>query len=264
VNLSIVCLASERLLEAQQLAEQMQLPLAFELLPGYEFALVFAEDGVSLRSVQQSDKKGQKDIMVDFCGGAAAHRRKYGGGKGQLIAKAVGLKAGFKPPVYDMTAGLGGDAFVLASLGCQVTMVERNPVVHALLADGLARAKAFAEDQDAELLETIQRMQLVQANAVEWLRQTDEKLLSVIYLDPMFPERKKSASVKKEMRAFHSLVGDDADAGELLSAALAAVEHRVVVKRPRLAPSIDDREPSLKLEGKSSRYDIYARKSLAK
>ncbi len=84
----------------------------------------------------------------------------------------------------------------------------------------------------------------------------------VIYLDPMFPHRDKSALVKKEMRVFRPLVGDDLDAPALLEAALALATHRVVVKRPRKAPIIDGPKPSHGLEGKSSRYDIYPKKAL--
>ena len=80
-------------------------------------------------------------IKVDFVEGAVAHRRKFGGGRGQDIAKAVGLKHGFTPHVLDATAGLGRDAFVLAGLGCQLTLMERMPVVAALLDDGIERAK---------------------------------------------------------------------------------------------------------------------------
>ena len=84
----------------------------------------------------------------------------------------------------------------------------------------------------------------------------------VVYLDPMFPTRDKSAQVKKEMRLFHPLVGADDDAPRLLEAALALASHRVVVKRPRRAQAITGTPPSYALEGKSSRFDIYPKKSL--
>ena len=95
---------------------------------------------------------------MDFVEGAVAHRRKFGGGRGQSIAKAVGLKSGAMPTVVDATAGLGRDAFVLASLGCKVTLIERSPVVAALLQDGLARAA-----QDPEIGPWVsERMHLLQ------------------------------------------------------------------------------------------------------
>lgn len=226
------------------------------------YRLVFSEhEGVYLRT---TDGKKHGRIQVDFCAGGAAHRRLYGGGKGQMIAKAVGVATGIKPRVFDATAGLGGDAFVLACLGCDVTMMERSPVAAALLQDGLERARQFAEYEDAELRDIISRMHLLPGNSIAYLQAQTAPVAEVIYLDPMFPERQKSAAVKKEMQAFHEVIGQDLDDAALLQAALARASHRVVVKRPRHAPAIDGQKPSYALEGKSSRYDIYALKSLTR
>jgi 16S rRNA (guanine1516-N2)-methyltransferase len=196
-------------------------------------------------------------VRVDFVEGAVAHRRLFGGGTGQMIAKAVGVQPGVRPQVLDATAGLGRDAFVLASLGCSMTLIERQPLIAALLEDGLARAR-----QSAEVAPIAAQMRLLQGNAIELLSAWTDEAPQVIYLDPMFPHRDKSALVKKEMRLFRPLVGDDLDAPALLAAALALASHRVVVKRPRKAPCIDGAKPSYVLEGKSSRYDIYAKKAL--
>ena len=84
----------------------------------------------------------------------------------------------------------------------------------------------------------------------------------VIYLDPMFPVRSKSAQVKKEMRIFHQLVGADPDSDSLLDAALSQARYRVVVKRPRIAPALANTPPNYTLEGKSNRYDIYTLQKL--
>ena len=196
-------------------------------------------------------------VRVDFVEGAVAHRRLFGGGTGQMIAKAVGVQPGVRPQVLDATAGLGRDAFVLASLGCSMTLIERQPLIAALLEDGLARAR-----QSAEVAPIAAQMRLLQGNAIELLSAWTDEAPQVIYLDPMFPHRDKSALVKKEMRLFRPLVGDDLDAPALLAAALALASHRVVVKRPRKAPCIEGAKPSYVLEGKSSRYDIYAKKAL--
>lgn len=196
-------------------------------------------------------------VRVDFVEGAVAHRRLFGGGTGQMIAKAVGVQPGVRPHVLDATAGLGRDAFVLASLGCTMTLIERQPLIAALLEDGLARAR-----QSAEVAPIAAQMRLLQGNAIELLSAWTDEAPQVIYLDPMFPHRDKSALVKKEMRLFRPLVGDDLDAPALLAAALALASHRVVVKRPRKAPCIEGAKPSYVLEGKSSRYDIYAKKAL--
>lgn len=100
-------------------------------------ALVLTESRLELRKLDEV-KLGA--IAVDFVEGTMAHRRKFGGGRGEAVAKAVGIKGGYLPTVIDATAGLGRDAFVLAAIGCKVLLVERNPIVAALLEDGVNRA----------------------------------------------------------------------------------------------------------------------------
>lgn len=236
--------------DARHWAERLGLPLAAEAA----FALQVGPDGLQLAELGPGVPG---PVRVDFVEGAAAHRRLYGGGSGQMIAKAVGVQSGIRPRILDATAGLGRDAFVLATLGCEMQLIERQPVIAALLEDGLARAARAPEVADI-----VARMQLRTGNAIELMRQWSGAPPQVIYLDPMFPHRDKSALVKKEMRLFRPLVGDDPDAPALLEAALALASHRVVVKRARKAPAIEGPKPGYSLEGKSSRYDIYPLKKL--
>lgn len=199
-------------------------------------------------------------VVVDFVGGAVGHRRRFGGGRGQPIAKAVGLKGGASPSVVDATGGLGRDAFVLASLGCQVTLLERSPVVAALLEDGLSRA-ARDEEIGAWVSE---RLRLVHADAVEWMNDLqDGAFPEVVYLDPMFPHRRKSALVKKEMRLLQHLLGGDEDADALLPAALRIARKRVVVKRPDYAPDLAGMHPSMRITSKKNRFDVYVRAAMS-
>ncbi|WP_404463917.1 class I SAM-dependent methyltransferase [Vreelandella aquamarina] len=203
-----------------------------------------------------------KPLSVDFVSGKAAHRRQFGGGRGQLVAKACGLTKGITPSVVDATAGLGRDAFVLASLGAQVLMIERVAAIAALLQDGLERA---ASSDETALIAG--RMALRHGDAAKQLAALvadAEFAPQVIHLDPMFPHREKSALVKKEMRVFRELAGDDDDAPRLLEAALDVATHRVAVKRPRKAPPIAGPAPQHTLEGKTSRYDLYVHRSLAR
>lgn len=235
---------------ALQWAQELNLPLNGEA----EFALQVSVDGLQL---QELNSRAPGPIRVDFIEGALAHRRQFGGGSGQMIAKAIGIQSGIRPTVLDATAGLGRDAFVLACLGCQVHMIERNPIVAALLVDGLRRAGL-----DVGVAGIVQQMPLLVGDAIELMSAWHAEPPQVIHLDPMFPSRDKSALVKKEMRLFKPLVGADEDAPDLLAAALALATHRVVVKRPRKAPAIAGTPPTYSLDGKSSRYDIYAKKSL--
>lgn len=192
-------------------------------------------------------------VCADFLSGPVQHRRRYGGGKGQDIARAVGLHKQAALHVLDCTAGLGREAFVLASLGCYVTLLERNPIVHALLADGLQRAQA-----DPEVAAIVARMELHHVDAKQWLAGLScDAQPDVVCLDPMFPQRHKSALVQKEMQFFHAVVGEDADSAELLGLARKAAKQRVVVKRPLRAPVLAGTAPAFAVTGKTVRYDVY-------
>lgn len=231
-------------------AERLHLPMQGEA----DMALQVSAQGLQL--VELKDK-APGPVRVDFVTGALAHRRQFGGGSGQLIARAVGIQPGVRPRILDVTAGLGRDAFVLAALGCEVLLIERQPLIAALLEDGLRRA-----GEDPLVAPVVARMRLLWGDAIALMEGWQTELPQVVYVDPMFPHRDKSALVKKEMRLFRPLVGDDPDAPALLRQALALASHRVVVKRPRKAESIMGAPPHYRLEGKSSRYDIYSRKSL--
>ncbi|HET97267.1 MAG TPA: hypothetical protein ENN98_00905 [Desulfurivibrio alkaliphilus] len=193
-------------------------------------------------------------VYVELIGETMGYRLRHGGGGKQALARAVGLKGHPRPTVIDATAGLGRDAFILASLGCRVRMIERSPVIHALLADGLNRAAA----DPASALMVSQRIRLLLGNAIDLLAQPTFPAAEVVYLDPMFPGREKSALVKKEMRLLRLVAGEDPDAELLLARALARAQSRVVVKRPRIAPPLSGPvRPNYSLPGKSSRFDIY-------
>lgn len=234
--------------QAHELACVLQVPCLTHFTQDFPVLLIFSEAGLRIQ-LTADDAPGP--VFVDFLSGVLAHRRQYGGGKGQLIAKAVGVKGKWFPSVLDVTAGLGRDAFVLALLGCQVTMCERSKVVHALLADGLQRA------QEAPWFKALS-LSLLSDDALCVLDEIKlDNRPDVIYCDPMFPDKAKTALVKKEMRVLRAVVGDDLDSGLLLEKSLLVAKKRVVVKRAKLAPAINDCPPDLIFRGKSSRYDVY-------
>lgn len=155
--------------------------------------------------------------------------------------------------MLDATAGLGRDAVVLAGLGCEVTMLERSPVVAALLQDGLERAKS--DMKFGAWLK--QRMLFRPGDAIDFMQTASGPGHDVVYLDPMYPQQDKTALAKKEMRVLRELAGDDADADQLLQAALGYASRRVVVKRsPRAAP-LSGRTPDHQWTGNRARYDAY-------
>ncbi|MCK9504006.1 MAG: class I SAM-dependent methyltransferase [Porticoccaceae bacterium] len=218
------------------------------------------DTGLSLR---QTGRKAMGPVQCEFVAGEARHRRLYGGGKSQAIAKAVGIRDRQRPYVADLTAGMGGDACALAGLGCRVVMVERHPAVAELLADGLRRGNLAAGEEGGEVAALMARMSLVKTSATDWLLSlADAEFPDVIYLDPMFPERRKSAQVNKNMQIFQQLVGEDLDADGLLPLALTRARYRVVVKRPSHAPWLNGEKPAVTLAGKSVRFDIYPLKKM--
>ncbi|WP_410497946.1 class I SAM-dependent methyltransferase [Chitinibacter sp. S2-10] len=235
-------------------AQSLGLPLWDTPPSDATHCLYWVDKHLELRSLTE-----KAPVFVDFVGGAAAHRRQFGGGRGQPVAKAVGIKSGYLPRVLDATAGLGRDAFVLASLGCQITLIERTPVAYLLLKDGLRRAQ-----QDTHTTEIAARMALHFGDGREWLneRAAGTGLLAaqqfdVVYLDPMFPEPGKRAKSKKDMAAFQTLIGGDEDSDALLAPARQIALKRVTVKRPRLAPHLAGIKPDFVLEGESTRFDGY-------
>ena len=204
-------------------------------------------------------------VNIDFLSGKKAHRQKFGGGKGQPLVRAMGQLANGLPTILDATAGMGGDSFVLASLGFNVLMLERSPIVASLLEDALDRAQQNMTEYPAEIQQSIKNLSLIHADSAAFLL-TEKPDIDVVYMDPMYPEKKKKAAAKKDMQALQHLVGPDIDSSYLLDAALQTAKYRVVVKRPKTAPilqsSLGDIEPSAQISSPNTRYDIYAIKAL--
>jgi 16S rRNA (guanine1516-N2)-methyltransferase len=188
---------------------------------------------------------------IDFAGGAVGYRFRRGGERGHPLLRAAGIKKGHVPSIVDATAGLGRDAFLLASAGADVTLIERSAEVHGLLKEALARAAAESTD----LAEVVSRMTLIHGDARELLLELKP---DVIIVDPMHPSRRNTALVKKEMRQLSAIVGADEDADELMEVALASARERVVLKWPlRAAPLLDAPKPSHQFAGKTVRYEVF-------
>lgn len=192
-------------------------------------------------------------LIVDFVGGAVGHRFRAGEGRGQALPKAVGFAKGVVPQIVDATAGLGRDAFLLASLGAQVTLIERSATMHELLADGLERARK----EGGRYAETVARMTLLHGDSCVLLPELKPQ---VVLVDPMHPPRGNTALVKKEMRQIRDIVGTDPDALQLMQAALEHAQYRVVLKWPlRGDPLPKLPKPSHQILGKSTRYDVFVK-----
>jgi 16S rRNA (guanine1516-N2)-methyltransferase len=248
-SICIVCSSSSRKAQALELASATGFPLLEHKSSDFDLQLCLEEDYVEL-----FDTRLETGIHVDFAHGALAHRRQFGGGRGQAIAKAVGMKKGKTPNVLDITAGLARDAYILAALGCSITLVEQSPVLYSLIVDGVRRG--LTEPASAGVLNNF--INLVNADAILYMEHMDSATLpDVIYIDPMYPEKKKSALVKKDMQILQRLLGKDDHAEQLLTTALQHCSQRVVVKRPIHAEPVGNIKPDTSISSKKTRYDIY-------
>jgi 16S rRNA (guanine1516-N2)-methyltransferase len=232
------------------LAESLGLPFLEDPDSRQGPCLVYTETRLELRQPSGAGKEGP--LFVDFLAGSNSYRRLHNNTINQPLARAVGIKSGFRPSIVDGTAGLGRDGFVLACLGCTVIMIERSAVLSALLQDALDRALADAATRDI----IKDNIRLICGDTQTVLATLGEKPHTV-YLDPMYPKRTGSALNKKEMRVIRSLVGDDQDSASLLASALQGAANRVVVKRPNEAPPLTERPPSHVIRMKNHRFDVY-------
>lgn len=180
-----------------------------------------------------------KPLIIHFSMDALSLRRE---GKTPGLIRACKPKLGLK--ILDVTAGWGRDAALLASFGAEVIMVERQPLMQALLEDALTR------------MQMPWKISLIKADAIFYLKQlSPADYPDVIFIDPMHPVRQKTALVKKNMQVLQQLIGPDEDVLLLLQAAIPRARQRVVLKWPQKIPPI--MPPNHSIQGKTIRYDVF-------
>jgi 16S rRNA (guanine1516-N2)-methyltransferase len=259
MTIFLTSLKTELEVQATSLAKRYNIPLNSSQNKEIGLQLQLTSQHLQLVNL---DNHSYGPLYIDFIAGKTDHRRLYGGGKSQLLAKSVGLNKGFKGHILDATAGLAGDGFVLASLGCQITLLERSPILSAMIDNALQDAQKVEGIRDI-----IKSIKLIHTDSLHYLCMENNKDLienkpDIIYLDPMFPDKKGSALVKKEMQYLQLLIGKDLDSSQLLCCAIKQAKYRVVVKRPAKAPYLDGQQPQLELSSKKQRFDIYINKKL--
>lgn len=246
IKISVTTNLPELIPVAERWAKNLNLPFS---ATGSDYQILITNKGLALH------KTGDKahPLYLDFLAGKANYRRLHTSLRREALARAMGLKNHTQVKIVDATAGLGQDSFMLAALGFEITLLERSTIIHALLADALKRARL-----DDKIAPVIERLTLIQTDAINWMQNLDaKKRPDIIYLDPMFPSRAKSALGKKDMRYFHEIIGEDIDSATLLPTALACATKRVVVKRPRLAEHLAGLSPTFSQSGSSCRFDVY-------
>ena len=217
----------------------------------------FAKDtaGYFLKDTQSK----QRPLRIDFSS-PQLQRRAAQAGKSELLLKAVGARAQLR--VLDCTAGLGVDSYLMASYGCSVTLLEQSTVLALMLQQAIDDAR-----KTPKLDSISERMQLLHIDASQYLeelnlapsvnRSNQPRVFDVIYIDPMFPARTKSAEVKGSMQILQKFVGKTGGVEVLLEKAIATGTKRVVIKRPLRGGDLIGYTPSFQQKAKASRFDVY-------
>jgi 16S rRNA (guanine1516-N2)-methyltransferase len=235
------------------LDKQLETPTARELRQNPELCLIYDDQGLWLAV---NGMKMQPNWVGEL-------PRLYRAGiRNELLARACLVTPTVR--IVDATAGLGHDSLLLAWLGATVVLVERNPILAALLMDAKTQALRFT---DSRLHQTIDRMTVIFAKSEVYL--SDSAICSatdVVYLDPMFPKsatEKKQPLVKQEMQILQYLLSQSSadhgviDWGDALLPLAMSIAKRVVVKRPRLANPLANIEPAHRWLGDACRFDGY-------
>ena len=230
-------------IDDEKLAKELGLDLVdYSAADNFDFLLIRTKNHLELRQKANSSSV----LVIDFLEKSLVHRKKHASLNNEAIARAVGLKTNKNLNIIDATAGLGKDAFILASLGANITLLERSSIIAALLEDALTRAKDKVN------------MTLVKEDAITFLNNCSLKNQpDVIYLDPMFPPKIKSALVKKDIKMLQTLLGTDQDEDKLLIAALDCAKSRVVLKRPNWAKLPTAHKPHMNIYTPNYYFAVY-------
>lgn len=216
--------------------------------PGREFSFVLKRNEVGQLGLLALHHPRYGAVYADWLGPRV--KRRISDGRRQPLARAVGLRKDRPLRVLDITGGLGRDAYTLAALGAQVTLIERHSLIFQLLRDEQIRVFVNQPQEGPA-----SRIQIIHGDSNAELPIIGTRF-DVIYLDPMYPERIKSALPSKEMQVLRELTGGDVDSWRLLGAALNTGK-RVVVKRGCRSAWLGASRPSTEIRGTQVRFDVY-------
>ena len=258
---------------ANQLSVRLGLPVCRdpeEIGETFGLALLPDEDGLSLFD-------GKMTLRGDFT--HMLSRLMPGKLPAELLVRAAKLRdPGPCPVAIDCTAGLGEDSLLLAAMGYTVHLFEYDPVTAELLDSALRKSRS--SDSSRALSDITNRMILHKEDSLTVLsalcglpvRSREKEMSShkasdpgifpyityapdLIYLDPMFPARRKSGLITKKLQMLQMLENPCADESALLAAAVRANPRRIVIKRPLKGPFLAGIRPAYSIKGKAIRYD---------
>jgi 16S rRNA (guanine1516-N2)-methyltransferase len=211
-----------------------------------EFFLYYDKEDLLLKFFYNKEKGS---LYFDLKKELSSHRQKNYSLKEEPLAKSLAIKkSDSNKMIWDATAGTGKDLMLIKHfvLGTNTKMIafERNPLIYLLLFNGLFHAG-------------ITEVKLIYADSLDvFAKKAEVAKPDIIYYDPMYPEKKKSALPRKEMQIFKELIGPDLDTQNFLQHFRAIAKDRVVVKRSLMAEMIAP-DATASYKGKSTRYDMY-------
>ena len=249
LSIALVKVFADATEREQQLAEFLNVPLISneEIIPAeLSFYLQFTPQGLCLCDVDPSEGK---PTIVDFASSQLESRVSDSLSQQNLI-KALGLKKHPHPTVLDSMAGLGKDAYLMAMAGCQVHMVEKSKIVFALLRDGLERIQQFGFEELDRNLVSLQYVDFLDVSP-------RQQKFDLVYLDPMYQSANRKSKAKRDIERLQRLLGKEDNEATLLQHSIALAKRRVIVKRPKNAPSFASAEPDIVYKGSSARFDVY-------
>lgn len=246
MNLTLFIPSKEYAAAGERWAEMLGLPVVTDAaeIPPEQLHLQADDGGLSL-------VQGKLSVRGDFT--HMIPRLRPSNLNREFLVKAGRMKGIECPVAIDATAGLGEDSLLLAAAGFRVHLFEYNPVIAALLLDAMERAREVPE-----LREPVSRMELHVGDSIEAMNRSEDSIGCIpdlVLLDPMFPERQKSALVKKKFQLIHRLESPCMDEETLLNAAIAAGPRKILIKRPLKGPWLAGRKPGYSISGKAVRYD---------
>ncbi|QCI17380.1 16S rRNA methyltransferase [Buchnera aphidicola (Aphis helianthi)] len=212
-------------------------------------ALIINNNTLELYNRLESRKK---IIKVDFLSNQNNYRCSNFKKKNEALYKALGIKKNYFPYVVDATAGFGKDAFLISFWGCYVVMIERHPIIAALLKDGLQRA--YENKNIGNWLK--KRLHLMFSDSCKILN-TSMLKPDIIYLDPMYPTNKKKALPKKNIQFLRNIIQNNDNCENLLNVSRKFAKKRIIVKRPSYAKPLSNEKVEFSINNKNNRFDIY-------
>lgn len=169
----------------------------------------------------------RRESLFFHPGTAAVRIKRLLKGESDPLVEIAGIRAGDR--IVDCTAGLGSDALVFsfgAGVNGKVTAIENAGIPCFLLKQGL---KTYHSDVTG-LNDAMRRIEVVQMDHLDYLRELPENSVDVVYFDPMFRQPiMESASI----RALRGLADDRPLSEKSVQEAIRASRRVVVMKEHR-------------------------------